>query len=646
VHNSGLNLVIFGPELVNTGTFLQIMAKNNNKNTTGTRASQKSFMTAGPTLHYSHANVVSCWLLALAVYILHCLFWPKIVTGEFLSFRWESLTDPVLWQLGQVVTDGVSIFEYPWQIVVLGLMMGSMAAAPVLISQLMSFRYSVPFIAVALFVANLPGLAAFLIISCVGAACRPLRFRSRFIAIVLCTLPLVVYWFYFGVARGLDPIQWGFSVMPWIAAWLIGLSLAAAVLGIGHFTRYKPGLMWIATGVLLVLSLITFEHRIGFAELDYQLYVADNDPETVPHFQSRSISEAIDETLADPAVRQYLQGFFYPADEIRWRQEIKRRIENQLTRDRWPSWFAAEEHFKYQQKRLKLQDQYDKFIRRRPNSPRVPIALYYKAMLLEYSPNLEMFRRAEILSFYDDHPREQAAEVWYRLYNRFSDSPESFEARWRIAKHWSGAGRFEHALTLLASAESMIMERLDFLENQAERASAIGPFRKPPESAMTRRKLTDLLGRVRELQILISGENRDGSEENAARLAEFVMLNPYSRDYPDHLERLLEQMDEEDPMKDNVLLAQIQLIEDADTRAEKLRQLHRDYQDTDAGRKALYELGRLRVRMWQLSESGSDERQEYLESARATLTSFTTLYPNSIYAEDAEMKLYQLPDAE
>lgn len=621
-------------------------AENNQKNSTRTVKAGKSFMTAGPTLHYSHTNVVSCWLLALAVYGLQCLFWSKIVSGEWLSFHWDNLTDPAMWQLGQILVSGVSIFEYPWQIVVLGLLMGSLAAGPILISQLMSFRYSVLFIGAALFVANLPGLAAFLVISCIGAACRPLRFRSRFIAIVLCTLPLVLYWFYFGVARGLDPIQWGFSVMPWIMAWLISLSIAGVVLGIGHFTRYKPGLVWIATAVVLGLSFITFEQRISFAELDYQLYVARYDPDDVPHFYDRNISPLIDASLADDSVRQYLEGFFYPADEIRWREEIKRRIQNQLVRDRWPSWLEVDQQLQYQEKRQYLVRQYNRFIERRPNSRRMPVALYYKAMLMELTPDLKLFWNAEILSFYNDFPREQAAEIWYRLYNNFGNSPESFEARWRIARHWAGAGRFEHAVSLLESAERLILERLDQIDDGPWEGSFFASFAEPTESVMTRRKLNDLLGRVRSLRLVIGGENRGETEESAQRLADFVMLNPYSRDYADRLDAMLSQVSEDDPLKDNLLLARIQLIGDFSERAERLRELNRQYRDRDAGREALYELGRLKIRMWQQSPSGSSDRQQYLTSARATLTSFASLYPNSIYVDDAELKLYQLPEVE
>ena len=198
----------------------------------------KSFMAVGPTLHYSHRNVQTCWLLAVLAFGLSCLFWSKITSGVFWTFDFQRVATPEFWRLSQTLTTGVSIFEYPWQIFVLGLLMGILAAVPVLISQLMSFRYSVIFIVEVFFLANLRGFALCLLVSCIAAACRPLRFRSRFIAIALCTAPQLLYWGYFGRLRSVEPIEWGFSFAPWIVAWLDCLTIAGLVLSICHYVRY------------------------------------------------------------------------------------------------------------------------------------------------------------------------------------------------------------------------------------------------------------------------------------------------------------------------------------------------------------------------------------------------------------------------
>jgi len=606
-------------------------------------AGSKSFMTVGPTLHYSHKNVQRCWLLAVLAFGVSCLFWSKILTGLFWSFNFSSITSPKYWHLGQSVIVGLSTFEYPWQILVLGLLMGILAIVPVLVSQLMSVRYSLPFILAVFFLADLPAFAACLLVSCVAAACRPLRFRSRFIAIALCTAPQLAFWAYFGGTRGVEPIKWGFSFTPWICAWLVGLGIGGLVLGIGHFTRYRPGLVWVVTSVFLLLAIVTFEMRIGFDELDYQLYVAKNNPEQTSEFHDHSITEALDETLTNPAVRRYLSGFFYPTEPIPLRAELKKEIQNQLGQDRWPSWFIVPSELRYQAKKQWLFEQYDLFISRRSKSRRMPISLYYKALLSEYSPETRVLGQKEILHFYSDYPHERSREIWYRLYREFGDSPESLEARCRIAKHWAGQGKFEQADKLLAEAQIKLRRRLKVLEKEQTQSDAFFRlFRPPADSAMTAFKLAELQRKLNQLRNLISTENQTGEAESAKRLARFVMLNPHASDYMRGLDELLLQMADDDPLRDNILLARTKLVADEQLRAEKLSRLHEEFQDTDGGMQALYELGRLKIGLYQ-GESNLEQKKKYLADARATLTRFIGLYPDSFCAEQVKKNLDDLP---
>jgi len=606
----------------------------------------KLFLTVGPTLHYSHKNVQRCWFLAVVAFSLSCFFWSKIVNGAFWTFDFSVAATPALWRLGQSITTGVSIFEYPWQILVVGLLMGILAVVPVLISQLMSFRYSLLFILSVFFLANLPAFAICLLISCFAAACRPFRFRSRFIAIALCTAPQLIYWGFLGSAREAEPIKWGFSFAPWVCAWLIGLGIAGIVLGIGHYTRYRPGLVWVVTTVFLLLAIVTFEVRIGFDELDYQLYVAKNNPEQISEFHDHSIKEALDKTIRDPAIKKYLAGFFYPVDEISLREELKREIQDKLSHDRWPSWFIVPQELQYQTKRQWLLQQYDLFISKRSQSPRMPIALYYKAILSEYRPDIKVLGQKEVLHFYNDYPHQESLLVWYRLYEDFPESGESFEARWRIAKDWAGRAEFELADKLLADAQTMVARRLELLGKERTQVDTLfSLFQAPADSAMTMFKLADLQRRVNQLRNLIGPENRTDKPETGECLARFVMLDPKAADYAQGLDKLLEQTGDRDPLRDNILLAQTKLVADEQLRAEKLAQLHTEFQDTDGGIQALYGLARLKIGLYQ-GESNPEYKKKYLSEARALLTSFTEKYPDSFLAEQVKKNLEDLPKSD
>ena len=604
----------------------------------------KTFLSVGPTLHYSHTNVLTFWLLTVVVFAGVCLFWSKILTGSPWSFNPDSATTPASWQIGRFLLTGVNIFEYPWQILVLAMLMAAMAAAPPLTAQLLCFSYSLPLILAVFFLADLPAFAICLLISCIAIACRPLRFRSRITSIALCMLPQLLYWGIFGGAKGVEPIKWGFSFTPWIGAWLIGLGVAGAVLGTGHLTRYRPGLIFTATTIMLVIAAVTFRFRIGFDELDYQLYIARNNPEQVAEFHDHSITNVIDRTIRNPTVARYLGGFFYPTETIALRKELKAEIQTQIVHDRWPTWFVVPAELRYQEKREWLLGQYDLFINRRPKSKRMPIALYYKALLTEYSPDYRLLEK-ETLHFYSDYPFDRSRAVWFQLYTGFANSPESLEARWRIAMQWAGQARFDEAQAIIAEASKLLETRLKRLtSDQPAEDSIFSLFRPPPDSAMTISKLMELQRKLSQLRTLISTDNYTPKPDSVKRLARFVMLNPNSPSYANQLDELLSEMSKNDPLRDNVLLAQVKLIPDEQLLAEKLAELNTQHQNTDGGMQALYELCLLKIHFWQQQDAASaEEKKKYLADARATLTAFLRMYPSSFPAEQVKKNLASLP---
>lgn len=653
------------------------------KETERTPKASKSFLTVGPTLHYSHRNVQRSWLLAAVLFSIACLLWSRIVTGSFWTFDFQAQAAPDFWRLGEATTAGASIFEYPWQVIVLGLLMGIMAVVPVLIAQLMSFGHSFLFLLAVFFLANLPGFATFLLVSCLAVASRPLRFRSRIIAIALCMAPQLLYWGLFGAAKQVEPLAWGLSFAPWIFAWLVGMTIAGIVLAVGHYTRYKPGLTWIFTTTTLLLAMGVFVWTVGFDELDYQFYVAGNNPEDVPEFREHSIRDALDETVNVAVARgspdkvkqrEEIVHFFVSTDRIPLREEIKGAILIELNnRDEWPPWFSfkVREEWKYKDTREQLNEEYDRFmypskpwwmpevvhahiLQRRSTSDRMSIALYYKALLNEYSPDLRQLKQDDRLRFYCDYPRDRALPLWNRLYGTegYNKSPESIEARWRLARHIAGQEwlkesrlieELDKASSVLAEANEM-MERELALAEQARPApsdSLFGAFRRPARTVLTVVKLRDLQRRIRELKTLIGEENRKGAEGAVRRLAKFVMLNPHSLEYEPQLDALLAETGRDDGLQDNLLLEKARLIADEQGRGQQLEALHRQFPNTDGGTQALYELTRLKIEIYQ-----REPRKESLQQARDMLMSFLTLYSKSFYADQVKRNLDGLPGPE
>jgi hypothetical protein len=270
------------------------------------------------------------------------------------------------------------------------------------------------------------------------------------------------------------------------------------------------------------------------------------------------------------------------------------------------------------------------------------IALYYKAILNEYTPDLRRLGQDETLHFSSDYPQKPASRIWLHLCSdpRYNQSPESAEARWRAAKLLVSPKGLEKARAILAEADTLIRER-QTRQPRSGAASSDGlfsAFRRPPDTVMTPLKLRELQGRVYELQTLLGEENLAGGEGTLARLAEFVMLNPYSLEYELQLDALLARVGEKDGLRDNLLLAKTKLIADDPHRAQRLRELSRQYQNTDGGMQALYELTRLNIRLYQ-----RELKRENLVLARDMLTSFLSLYPDSFYAAQVKKNLGDLP---
>lgn len=600
----------------------------------------KSFMTVGPTLHYSHANVRRCWGLAILVFLGACLFWSKILTGVAFYLDPHLLVEPSRWGLSHFIDKPISIYQYPWQIVVLGLLMGIIASSGVIISQLMSFRYSIPFILAVIFIARLPLLGVILIISCVAVACRPLRFRSRFIAIALCMTPQLAYWGVFGSSGNIEALKWGISYASWIGAWLTGLGIAGIVIGIGHFTRYRPGLTWVVTGLFLSAAFFIFQSQISFSELDYQLYIAGNSPEELAEFRPHHLSDVLDEAMKDPETQKEIASFFFPDEPKKLKKELINDIALYVVYNRWPFWFNAPAELQYQKKRGFLLEQYDSFISKHPDSKRMPIALYYKAMLEEYTPNVALLKQKGILSFSNNYPQSSTHPIWQRLFTRFPQSDESLESRWRIAMNFAGQMQFVKASEICNFAKVRVSERISELKKLPKNGKeALPVFSKPADSVMSLHKFEDLLLRLNKLETLIANAEKMESEEAKNRLAQFIRLNPYQWEYGQELDGLLQKTPKNDPLIDNLLLAKIMLEENGPIRARKLLELNKEYPDTDGGVEALYKLGILNKRLGRSPDIDDQDKPGYLLDARNVLTSFIKKYPDSYLVPKAKENL-------
>lgn len=166
----------------------------------------------------------------------------------------------------------LSIFVYPWMILVAGLLMAAVAFMPIMVAVLYRLWVSFVFIGIVAAVGHAPVLGAFLAAGAVLAARTRLRSDMPFLATLLgLTLPTVYFYlFCLAVPHELhSPAQRLVLYSPYLLALVSAIGGAAIVLVMARLTRYRPGVVWPIALVLIILPLALFFTCVGPAELDF-----------------------------------------------------------------------------------------------------------------------------------------------------------------------------------------------------------------------------------------------------------------------------------------------------------------------------------------------------------------------------------------
>ena len=408
---------------------------------------------------------------------------------------------------------------------------------------------------------------------------------------------------------------------------------------------------WLIGLAFLGITFGVFQRHIGFAELDYYRYIAGNDPADAVELQDQSIAGVLDKVLADVSLRSRLEGqFFQFNDSAELRLKLKENIQDMLTcSNRWPGWFQNElpDRLNYRIKRAALKADYKKFTKRwDDDEKRMPTVMYFQVLLSEIQPDVRDIVDQEMLRFYSNYPFADNNLNWRELFERFPDSPESLEARWRIAMNEAGKGHFDKADEYCQTAQVMMDKVLGELSASGpdESGSIFAAFKQPTTTIMTPFKLDDLQIRFRKLQSLISKENRGDDDDSRRRLAEFLMLNSHDeRRYATGLDGLLEGMSQEDGLRDNLLLAKAMLVDDVHRRLQLLKELATQYPQRDAGIQAQYERGMANIQLWKNPASSEEEKKQLLIDSRAILSDFIERHPECPFSKKASEMLQALP---
>lgn len=206
--------------------------------------------------------------------------------------------DPVT--LADFLLFPISLEDVPLQIVVVGLLLATLTAIPILVAILYRFPLAAVFIAIVAFVALMPWLAITLTISCLIASARPFKFEFRYAYALIALVPVVVYFLVnimrFGASLPVvTPEQRVKLYAPLVLATLASCVLMALVLLIARIVNYRPGAIAPLLAVMFLVPWGLFHAKIGRDELYYRLLEHDCGPGSRTFFVDRDENDTIRE---------------------------------------------------------------------------------------------------------------------------------------------------------------------------------------------------------------------------------------------------------------------------------------------------------------------------------------------------------------
>ena len=604
-------------------------------NQTHQTRSTRRWFSDGATMAYSRRARTIYWAVNLILFALLNMFDLRIRIGQWIRLagpfdKIESLIPSLL--------DPLNIFQYPTQIIVIGTLMALISTVPILIALLYNWWHGLPFALVVYVVGQNPILSLCILVSCTAASFDPFRFKSKFVASVMCLIPVIFYWAIFsGENPEENALRWAVLYAPWGVALFNSLCILGLVLAIGHFLRYRPGALMPLFGLFLAATVAFFHFTIGMTERDFRAEVYSNSPARLPALQSRSIVPMLQE---ERDLRRKKEPYLNPdAIENELRIQWRWAFFSIEPAARSTSALANEEVAQFYIAKHNAIKQIDAFIQKvGPQGDKIADALYYKALLLDLNIDPRALRYEDTLRFYYDMPTLLSEKIWQTILDDYPDAHVAIEARWRLALLMAGhnlqpiakTSHFDKAVQLLTQAqkraERLIEKRKNEINLTPSRPHWFSQIFTSPEPTLTMDNFVSLTKRTGRLIRLLDKENRPGTDERNQRLADFIALNPHMLNYEEWLKEMKLNSPPGDPLIDNIELAEVLLIEDIDERILRLTDLVKKYPKKDAGVEAMLELALLLLKQRERSEHLADRQMllsrshEYLQDISALRT--------------------------
>jgi len=419
----------------------------------------------------------------------------------------------------------IPVDQVPLMLVIVGLVLASLTAVPILVSMLYRFPFALIFTFIIGFVALLPWLAITVTFCCFLARWRPLRFSFHYATALISLLPLLAY--YALATRGapveqvVPLIEIAKLYVPWVSAVVAACVLMAVVLIIARLVNYRPGAIAPLLAVMFALPVVLFELGVGHDELYYRLLEASFGPGSKTHFVDNVDASAAIRRLADMRMEQIDDPRATPEAV---REQVALEWQLQLT----SGVFAIQQY--------EAVEACDVFRSRFPASRYIPNTLYIEGRAVDMRIDEEFFRKRAMFRYYSDFPSAASGDLWQKLREGFPRSPLSTVAHLRLAMLEARASHVDHALELLDNLISWKSEQKTSQESQASAGRWQEYFAKLPASGTLGVDPTAVVQEGRKLRYLLAN-NRDPHQQDRA-LVRLLSFDPRHAMYRKNLKSL------------------------------------------------------------------------------------------------------------
>jgi hypothetical protein len=382
-----------------------------------------------------------------------CAFTHWLRVADAFDFSLSSYLSPFRFWGGQTqnlndfLRYPINVEQRPIHGIVLGLLVASIVATPILVSILYRFVAALPFVAAVLIFAHLPWMSITLLCGCILASVRPFRMKFRFGSAVLGILPVVLYLILAtqnkGEAADLpgSPAQRSLLIAPWLLSLLGTSAMLASVLTLAKLVKYRPGVIAPVIAVTFATPAILFYRYVGVDELEYRVLETRFGPQSAMFRPTGDWRPTVGRFIAQQWTSSGSR--YAPDDELLavWSGNVAGLHERVLQR-MWRE-FLAERAAAYEACR--------QFISDYPDSRFVPAVLYLQARVMDTRIDERAMLGEMRRELYTDFPHTQSEQAWTALASGYPDSPFAAAAVVRLAQLKLRQGDVDTAYSLLES---------------------------------------------------------------------------------------------------------------------------------------------------------------------------------------------------